>query len=73
MASGQEGGEKMQNKKGALDHIKNHQKYPASKAELLAECDSLSDFSDEDKKWFADHLKGDTYNSAGDVIKELGL
>ena len=73
MTSGQDGGEKMQDKNGAKDHLKNHQKYPASKAELLAECDNLSDFSDEDKKWFADKLPGGTYNSADEVMKALGL
>ena len=63
----------MQDKKGAIDHLKNHQKYPASKSELMAECDNLSDFSDEDKKWFSDKLPRGTYNSADEVIKALGL
>lgn len=61
----------MQNKAGAINHLKTDQKYPATKAELLAECDGLSDFSDEDKKEFSEKLPGGTYNSAGDVIKAL--
>lgn len=63
----------MQNNGKVTDHLKNHQKYPATKTELVAECDSLSDFSEEDKKEFASKLPGGTYNSADDVIKALGL
>lgn len=64
---------KLQNTSGARDHLKNHQKYPATKAELVAECNNLSDFSEEDKKEFAAKLPGGTYNSADDVIKAVGL
>ena len=63
----------MQNKQGAIDHFKSHQKYPASKADLLAECDGLTDFSAEDKKWFTDNLPEGTYNSADEVTKALNL
>jgi len=63
----------MQNIQGTTDHLKNHQKYPATKAELVAECDGLSDFSDEDKKEFAAKLPDRTYNSAEEVMKVLGL
>lgn len=63
----------MQNIGGAKGHLKNHQKYPATKAELVAECDGLSDFSEEDKKEFASKLPGGTYNSADEVIQALGL
>ena len=63
----------MQNTSGAKDHLKNHQKYPATKAELVAECDGLSDFSEEDKKEFASKLPGGTYNSADEVIQALGM
>lgn len=62
----------MQNVTGAMDHLKTHQKYPASKADLVAECDNLSDFSEEDKKEFMDTLPEGTYNSADDVVKALG-
>ena len=63
----------MQDKRNAIDHLKNHQKYPASKEELEMECDDLSDFSDEDKKWFKEHLLAKTYKSADEVIEVLGL
>lgn len=62
----------MQNVASAMDHIKNHQKYPATKADLVAECDSLSDFSEEDKKEFESKLEDRTYNSADEVIKACG-
>lgn len=63
----------MQNTQGTIDHLKTHQKYPATKADLVAECDNLSDFSEEDKKEFTEKLPGGTYNSAEEVIKALGL
>ncbi len=63
----------MQNKQNAIDHLKTHQKYPATKADLMKECDDLSDFSDEDKEWFKMHLMDKTYKSADEVIETLGL
>jgi len=57
----------------AIGHLKNHQKYPATREDLIKECDGLSDFSNEDKNWFKSHLMDKTYNSADEVIKELGL
>lgn len=62
----------MQNVKGAMDHLNTHQKYPATKADLVAECDGLSDFSEADKKEFMDKLPEGTYNAAADVVKALG-
>ena len=63
----------MQNKKNAVDHLKNHQKYPATRDELVKECDNLSDFSDEDKKWFMDNLPEGSYESADKVMEALGM
>ena len=63
----------MQNKDGAIDHLKNHQKYPATKEALLAECNNLSDFSEEDKKWFTEKLPEGNYNSAEEVMTALEL
>ncbi len=63
----------MKNVKDTLDHLRNHQSYPATKAELVAECDNLSDFEEEDKKWFSEHLTKENYDSAEDVMKDLGL
>lgn len=63
----------LQDAENAKKHLKEHQEYPATKEELVAECDNLSDFSDEDKKWFTENLPDKTYNSADEVIEALGL
>ena len=63
----------MQNQAGAMQHLKTHQTYPATKADLVAACNSLSDFSEDDKKWFSEHLPENTYNSAEDVMKAFGM
>lgn len=63
----------MQNVQGAMEHLRTHQSYPATKAELVAECNSLSDFSEEDKKEFESSLPEKTYNSAEEVAEALGL
>ncbi|MBI2011623.1 DUF2795 domain-containing protein [Candidatus Daviesbacteria bacterium] len=62
----------MQDKDNAMMHLKSHQNYPATKDQLVAECSNLSDFSEEDKKWFMQNLPEGTYSSADEVIKALG-
>lgn len=64
---------KMQNMQGILEHLEKHQKYPASKDELVKECDELSDFSKGDKEWFMKNFPDKTYKSADEVIGALGL
>ena len=63
----------MQKADEVMNHLKDHQKYPATKEELVAECGNLSDFSEEDKKEFAEKLPDGSYNSAEEVIKALEL
>lgn len=63
----------MQDIKNAVDHLKNHQTYPATKQDLMKACEDLKDFSSEDKQWFAEHLPDGTYDSAQEVINALGL
>lgn len=60
------------NLQGAINHLKSDQAYPATKAQLLAECSNLSDFSEEDKKEFTQNLPEGTYNSADQVVSALG-
>ncbi|QQG43409.1 MAG: hypothetical protein HYW45_00110 [Candidatus Daviesbacteria bacterium] len=62
----------MQNIQGAIDHLKNHQTYPATKENLIQECNKLSDFSEEDKKEFMDNLPEGNYTSAEEVMEALG-
>ena len=52
-------------------HLTRHQTYPATRAQLLASCKGLVDFSPAEKRWFADHLAEGTYQSAADVMKAL--
>lgn len=52
-------------------HLRDHQKYPATKAELVVTCNNLMDFADADKKWFAASLPEGSYKSADDVVKAL--
>ncbi|MBI4050239.1 MAG: DUF2795 domain-containing protein [Candidatus Doudnabacteria bacterium] len=62
----------MTDKDNAMSHLRGHATYPSTKAELVAHCNNLSDFSEEDKKEFAEKLPEGTYNSADDVIRALG-
>ncbi|HXU06406.1 MAG TPA: hypothetical protein VN903_35865 [Polyangia bacterium] len=57
--------------KKVTQHLKEHQKYPATRAELLAACNDLMDFSAGEKRWFADRLPEGTYKSAADVLKAI--
>lgn len=63
----------MRNIKDAIMHLREHQKYPATKSELVAACNSLSDFSAADKAEFERDLPEGTYNSAEEVMEALGL
>ena len=54
-------------------HLKEHQKYPATKEQLVAECFNLKDFSESDKAWFTSKLAAGTYKSADEVVAALGL
>jgi hypothetical protein len=55
----------------AAEHLNKHQTYPATRAELLASCKNLMEFSDAEKKWFATHLPEGTYGSADEVLKAV--
>jgi len=61
----------MKDIKGMMAHLKNHQKYPATRDQLIAECNQLSDFSPEDKKWFMATLPDGSYSSAEEVMDAL--
>lgn len=63
----------MKDVKNAKNHFNDHQKYPATKEQLVAECNNLSDFSEEDKKWFMENLPEGNYDSADAVVKALKL
>ena len=52
-------------------HLREHQQYPATKADLVAACNNLMDFNDAEKQWFAATIPEGTYKSADEVIKVL--
>jgi hypothetical protein len=62
----------MKNIKNAIEHLREHQEYPATKEEITETCNKLEDFSEEDKKWFAEHLPERVYKSPEEVIQALG-
>ena len=57
----------------SVEHLREHQDYPATKADLVAACNNLSDFAAADKKWFSDNLPEGAYKSAEDVMKALAM
>lgn len=57
--------------KKVSQHLKDHQKYPATRADLLASCNELVDFSASEKRWFAERLPEGTYKSAAEVLKAI--
>lgn len=62
----------MEDIQNAIMHLREHQTFPATKAELIEACNNLSDFSEADKKEFADRLPDTTYHSAEEVMEALG-
>jgi len=54
-------------------HLKNHVKYPATKAQLLESCNKLADVAPADRQLFAKKLPEGTYKTSDDVIKAIGL
>ena len=57
--------------KEMIAHLKEHQTYPASKADLVKACNNLMDFSEEQKNWFTSTLPDGTYANADEVVKAL--
>jgi hypothetical protein len=57
----------------AVQHLKNHVHYPASRAVILAACADTPEFSADEKKWLEEHLPNRTYASADDVAAALRL
>ena len=54
-----------------LDHIKNHVDYPASKQQVVAACNNMSDVPSEDKEWVSKSLPEQTYKGPEDVVNAL--
>jgi len=52
-------------------HLVEHVKYPATRAEILAACAQTTEFSKAEKAWFAAALPEGSYASADDVLKAI--
>lgn len=62
----------MHNRKEIITHFRDHQRYPAFKGELARTCENMSDLEPEDREWLAEALKEKRYQSASEVIENLG-
>lgn len=54
-----------------LGHLKNHVDYPASRSEVVAACNNMSDLVEEDREWFSKNLPEGRYSKAEDVLTAL--
>lgn len=54
-----------------LEHLKNHVKYPASRREVVATCNDMSDVPEEDRNWFSKNLPDGRYTKPEDVLTAL--
>lgn len=60
-------------KADVMKHIREHNKYPATKRELVDSCSGMSDVPVADKEWFEKNLPDKTYYTADEVIRALNL
>ncbi len=60
-------------KKEAIEHIKEHIKYPATKKQMIEACNMMYDVPKADKEWFEKNLPEGTYKNADEVLKALKL
>ncbi len=54
-----------------LGHLKNHVKYPADRAQIVATCNHMSDVHPANSAWFEANLPEGNYNSAHEVLGAL--
>jgi hypothetical protein len=57
----------------AIAHLKQHVKYPASRAVVLAACADTPEFTASEKKWLSDNLPDKNFTSADEVVASLKL
>jgi hypothetical protein len=57
----------------ARAHLKEHVKYPATRAEVLAACADTPEFTPSENAWFSDHLPDGSYASADEVLRSLKM
>jgi hypothetical protein len=54
-----------------LGHLKNHVKYPADRAQVVATCNDMSDAPAPDRDWVSKNLPEGTYQSPDQVVLAL--
>ena len=54
-----------------LGHLKHHVKYPATRSEVVATCNSMSDVSEANRDWFSKNLPEGTYRSPTEIMGAL--
>src|SRR4051812_11168000 len=57
----------------AVAHFREHVKYPASRAVILAACADTPEFTAGEKKWIGDNLPDRSFASADEVVASLHL
>jgi hypothetical protein len=53
-------------------HLKAHVTYPATRAQVLAACAQMPEFTAGEKAWFAARLPEGNYKNAAEVLKAIG-
>jgi hypothetical protein len=55
------------------EHVGEHvDKWPATKDDLVAACNNMSDFDPSEKQWFSETLPAGTYRNADEVKRAIG-
>lgn len=54
-----------------LGHLKNHVKYPANRAQVVAACNNMSDMHATNAAWFEANLPEGNYNGPHEVLGAL--
>lgn len=54
-----------------LGHLKNHVNYPASRSQVVAACNDMSDAPAEDRDWVTKNLPEGNYRTPAEVVTAL--
>jgi len=55
----------------ALEHLRKHIVYPASRKEIIEACNMMMDISKEEKEWFEKNLPDWSFRNADEVIRAV--
>lgn len=55
------------------EHIRNHMRYPATKREIVEECNRMSHVPAETRRMVETQLPEGSYQSADEVMRALGI